>query len=99
LNHRELATYAHRVNSLAQEADIAALLHSSEGWFSAVYLNLCFLAEQGTLPDKQSDIYEMFFNALIDPLPPQRQEFLAVMGLADEFSAEMARFITRRPRD
>ena len=80
-----------------QEADIAALLHSSEGWFSAVYLNLCFWAEQGTLPDKQSDIYEMFFNALIDPLPPQRQEFLAVMGLADEFSAEMARFITEDP--
>lgn len=97
LNHRELATYAHRCGIPLQEADIAALLHSSEGWFSAVYLNLCFLAEQGTLPDKQSDIYEMFFNALIDPLPPQRQEFLAVMGLADEFSAEMARFITEDP--
>ena len=97
LNHRELATYAHRCGIPLQEADIAALLHSSEGWFSAVYLNLCFLAEQGTLPDKQSDIYEMFFNALIDPLPPQRQEFLAVMGLADEFSAEMARFITEYP--
>ncbi len=97
LNHRELATYAHRCGIPLQEADIAALLHSSEGWFSAVYLNLCFLAEQGTLPDKQSDIYEMFFNALIDPLSPQRQEFLAVMGLADEFSAEMARFITEDP--
>ena len=34
---------------------------------------------------------------MIDPLPPGRQEFLAVMGLADEFTAEMARFVTENP--
>ena len=34
---------------------------------------------------------------MIDPLPPDRQEFLAVMGLADEFTAEMARFVTENP--
>lgn len=94
LNHRELAAYAHRCGAPLGEAEIAALFHSSEGWFSAVYLNLCFLAEQGTLPDQRSDIYEMFSNALIDPLSPQRKEFLVVMGLADEFTAEMAQFIT-----
>ena len=33
-------------------------------------------------------------NILIDPLPDKHREFLAVMGLADEFTTEMARFIT-----
>ena len=36
----------------------------------------------------------MFTAAMIDPLTPERQEFLAVMGLADEFSADMAKFVT-----
>ena len=31
---------------------------------------------------------------MIDPLPEKQREFLAVMGLADEFSAEMAQCIT-----
>lgn len=31
---------------------------------------------------------------MIDPLPPERQEFLAVMGLADELTEDMARFVT-----
>ncbi len=46
------------------------------------------------LPDHTSDIYSMFTAAMIAPLPPKQREFLAVMGLADEFTAEMARFIT-----
>lgn len=36
----------------------------------------------------------MFTAAMIEPLPQRQQEFLAVMGLADEFTAEMARFVT-----
>ena len=35
--------------------------------------------------------------AMIDPLPAAQQEFLAVMGLADEFTAEMARYVTDDP--
>ena len=36
----------------------------------------------------------MFSAAMIDPLPARQQEFLAVMGLADEFTVEMAQAIT-----
>ena len=36
----------------------------------------------------------MFTAAMIAPLPAKQREFLTVMGLADEFTAEMARFIT-----
>ena len=95
LNHTELAVYAHRCGSELSDEQISRLLYSSEGWFSAVYLNLRALAEHGELPDKSSDIYMMFSSAMIDPLPEAQREFLAVMGLADEFTPEMARFVTQ----
>ena len=76
------------------EQQLENLFRSSEGWFSAIYLNLRALSERGSLPNGSSDIFEMFTAAMIDPLPPERQEFLAVMGLADELTEEMARFVT-----
>ena len=94
LNHTELSIYAHRCGTELSDQEIETLLYSSEGWFSAVYLNLRTLAERGTLPDRASDIYTMFSATMIDPLPPRQREFLAVMGLADEFTAEMAQSIT-----
>lgn len=94
LNHTELAVYAHRCGTELSDEQIDSLLYSSEGWFSAVYLNLRTLSERGALPDRDSDIYSMFIAAMIDPLPERQRELLAVMGLADEFTAEMARFVT-----
>ena len=97
LNHTELSVYAHRCGADLSDAQIDALLYSSEGWFSAVYLNLRTLSERGALPDRDSDIYAMFTAAMLDPLSERQREFLAVMGLADEFTEEMARFITESP--
>ena len=94
LNHTELAVYAHRCGTELSDAQVESLLYSSEGWFSAVYLNLRTLSERGVLPSRHSDIYATFTAAMIDPLPEKQREFLAVMGLADEFSAEMAQRIT-----
>ena len=94
LNHTELAVYARRCGTELSDAQIDELLYSSEGWFSAIYLNLRTLSEQGALPARTSDIYAMFTAALIEPLPPEQREFLAVMGLVDEFTVEMAEFIT-----
>ncbi|MGN1019718.1 MAG: LuxR C-terminal-related transcriptional regulator [Aristaeellaceae bacterium] len=94
LNSAELATYAHRCGAGLSDAQLKALLYASEGWFSAVYLSLRTFSERGALPDRSSDIYATFTAAMIDPLPEQQQEFLAVMGLADEFTVEMARFVT-----
>ena len=94
LQPEELAIYAHRCGTDLTGGQVQALAQSSEGWFSAIYLNLCALYERGSLPDGESDIYEMFTAAMIAPLSPARQEFLAVMGLADEFTQEMARFVT-----
>lgn len=94
LNHTELAIYAHRCGTELSEAQVESLLYSSEGWFSAVYLNLRTLSERGVLPNRNSDIYATFTAAMIDPLAKKQREFLAVMGLADEFTIEMAQRIT-----
>ena len=97
LNHTELAIYAHRCGTELSDAQVESLLYSSEGWFSAVYLNLRTLSERGVLPSRHSDIYATFTAAMIDPLPEKQREFLAVMGLADEFTVEMAQCITGDP--
>ena len=94
LNHTELAIYAHRCGTDLSDAQVEALLYSSEGWFSAVYLNLRTFSEHGVLPSRQSDIYTTFSEAMIDPLSEKQQAFLAVMGLTDEFTVEMARYVT-----
>lgn len=49
---------------------------------------------EGTIPGRGSDIYSVFTTAMIDSLPTNMQKFLMIMGLADEFSVEMAEFIT-----
>ena len=98
LNYTELSVYAHKCGTDLNDQEIETLLHSSEGWFSAVYLNLCSYAKNGELADSHSDIYEMFSAAMMDPLPEEQREFLIVMGLADEFTADMALAITKNPR-
>ena len=94
LNHTELSVYAHRCGTELSDAQIDEILYSSEGWFSAVYLNLRTFSEHGVLPSRHSDIYSTFTAAMIDLLPEKRREFLVVMGLADEFTVEMACFVT-----
>ncbi len=93
LNHTELAVYISRCGTELSDEQIETLLYSSEGWFSAVYLNLRMYSEHGVLADRSSDISSIFTAAMIDPLPEKQREFLAVMGLADEFTVEMAQDI------
>ena len=97
LNHTELAHYAHRCGMDLTEAQVESLLRSCEGWFSAIYLNLHSLAERGILLGEDADIYSMFTAAMLEDLPLQKQEFLAMMGLADEFTVEMAQVVTGMP--
>ena len=93
LNYTELSVYARRIGAKLSDEQARELLSSSEGWFSAVYLNLRSVADRGELLSSGSDIYEMFSAALIEPLGEAEQEFLALMSLADEFTADMAGFI------
>ena len=92
----ELAAYVHRCGAALDQEQLADLQQATEGWMAAVYLRLRALTEQGADPG-ETDIYEMFTAAMLRPLPPRRQRFLAVMGQADEFTGDMARYITGQP--
>ena len=96
LNSGELSAYIRRCGTNMTDSQLEHLLKSSEGWFAAVYLNLCSFSKSGELPGKTSDIYQMFSASMLNPLPEDRKEFLSAMGLADEFTEEMAEFITKR---
>ena len=96
LNSGELSAYIRRCGTSMTDSQLEHLLKSSEGWFAAVYLNLCSFSKSGELPGKTSDIYQMFSASMLNPLPEDRKEFLSAMGLADEFTEEMAEFITKR---
>ena len=97
LNREELLAYTHRCGVEITAAQAESLLRSCEGWFSAVYLNLHALAERGSLLQPGSDIYAMFTAAMLESLPEKTRGFLAVMGLADEFTVEMAQAVTALP--
>ena len=94
LNQEEVSAYSRRCGVALPPADLAHLAQTSEGWFSAVYLNLKAYQAHGTLLTSGHDIYEMLNEAMLDPLPQERVDFLARMSLADEFTAEQAAFVT-----
>lgn len=96
LDKAGLDAYIRRCGGELSDEVVQKLLYATEGWFSAVYLSLQTLEDRGTLPDPSSDIYSLFTAAMIGPLPPMQQEFLTVLGLAGEFTIEMARFVTGR---
>lgn len=96
LDKAGLDAYIRRCGGELSDKVVQKLLYATEGWFSAVYLSLQTLEDRGTLPDPSSDIYSLFTAAMIGPLPPMQQEFLTVLGLAGEFTIEMARFVTGR---
>ncbi len=58
-----------------------ALLRSSEGWFSAIYLSLCSFAERGVLSDENSDIYQMFYLRADRSACRRRAGIFAMMSL------------------
>lgn len=94
LNLTELSVYARRCGVSIGEKELAELEKLSEGWFSAVYLNLKFYSETGRLLSESDDIYEVINGSLIIPLDKRTQAFLEVMCLANEFTVEQARTMT-----
>ena len=96
LNQAELSVYTHKCGTKFSGKQLETLLHSSGGWFSAVYLNICFFAKRGELPDNNADVYEVFSSSMLKHLSAESQELLYAMGLEDEFTEKTAKFITER---
>ena len=94
MNPTELSIYSRRCGVAINSQQIAELDKISEGWFSAVYLNLKSFSQYGTFLTGSHDIYEMLNDSLLIPLQKNEREFLIGISLADEFTLEQARFIT-----
>lgn len=94
MNHTEIAIYTGKCGLKLNKADIEKLSKLSEGWFSAVYLNIRSFIACGELLEGNDDIYDSISAALIDAAPAEEKMFIFDMGLADEFSVDMAAFIT-----
>lgn len=97
LNPTELYAYSRRCGVYINDQQIAELDKLSEGWFSAVYLNLKSFSQYGIFLTGSQDIYEMLNDSLLVPLQKNERDFLIKISLADEFTIEQAQFITRLP--
>lgn len=97
MNPTELSVYSRRCGVSVSNQQIAELYKISEGWFSAVYLNLKSFSQYGTFLTGSHDIYEMLNDSLLVPLQNNERDYLIKISLADEFTLEQARFITRLP--
>lgn len=97
MNPTELSVYSRRCGVSVNNQQIAELDKLSEGWFSAVYLNLKSFSQYGTFLTGSHDIYEMLNDSLLVPLTKNERDFLIRISLADEFTLEQAGFITRLP--
>lgn len=95
MNPTELSVYSRRCGVSVNDQQIAQLDKLSEGWFSAVYLNLKSFSEYGIFLTSSHDIYEMLNDSLLVPLQKNERDFLLKISLADEFTLEQADFITR----
>lgn len=93
----ELAAYAHRFGAALDREQLAELQQATEGWMGRRVSAFAGSGGPGDRPAETADIYDMFTAAMLPALPPRRQKFLAVMGLADEFTGEIAQFITKEP--
>lgn len=95
MNSAEIFAYSRRCGVSIGSQQVAILDKLSEGWFSAVYLNLKSFSQYGTFLTGSHDIYEMLNDSLLAPLAKNERDFLIRISLADEFTLEQAQFITK----
>lgn len=93
LRRKELATYAGRCGIAASSKELDTLALQSEGWISMVYLNFKAYAQNGRWLSGSSDIFTLIQQVLVLPLPERQREFLILVGMTDEFTAELAAYL------
>ena len=93
LSRQGVAEYALRGGQHISQLDSDMLSKSTEGWFSMVYLHLRAFAQTGRWPENTSNIYPLIDEVLFAPLPPRQRDFLVLLGVPDDFTAEQARYL------
>ena len=94
LNLTELSIYSRRCGVFMDKQQLIAIEKLSEGWFSAIYLNLKAFLDNGILLTESNDIFEMMNETLLFSLRQEERNFLFLMSFADEFTIEQASYIT-----
>lgn len=97
LSQQELAVYARRCGLEPSAEEINVLATLSEGWISMVYLNFKAYAQNGCWLSSSADIFTLIDQVLLEPLPERQREFLILIGIADEFTADQATYLWQHP--
>ncbi len=97
LSRKDLANYAVRCGIEASSEELDTLALQSEGWISMVYLNFKAYAQNGRWLSGSSDIFSLIHQVLVLPLPERQREFLILVGMTDEFTAELAAYLWQCP--
>ena len=93
LSESGVREYTRRSGQRLSEKDIGELAHSTEGWFSMVYLKLRAYVQNGKWPENTANIYPLIDEVLFQPLPERQREFLVRLGVPDDFTAAQAEFL------
>ena len=96
LNFTEIFSYCRKCGLSLSEAETEQLCRITEGWFSGLYLCLRSYRETGSFPTQAGSIYDIMDDVLLAPLPEEDRRFLLSLCLADEFTPEMAAFLSGR---
>lgn len=97
LSQQELAVYAKRCGLEPSAEEINVLATLTEGWISMVYLNFKAYAQNGCWLSSSADIFTLIDQVLLNPLPERQREFLILIGMADEFTADQAAYLWQHP--
>ncbi len=94
LNFTEMVAYCKGCGVTLTEDIKEQLFEISEGWFSGLYLCLRGYLESGFIPTQTGSIYDMMDEVLLEPISEKDRMFLLSLCLADEFTEEMAGFLS-----
>lgn len=97
LSQQELAVYAKRCGLEPSAEEINVLATLTEGWISMIYLNFKAYAQKGCWLSSSADIFTLIDQVLLNPLPERQREFLVLIGMADEFTADQAAYLWQHP--
>lgn len=97
LNQEEIYGYAVHCGLSLSPEDAKQLADFSGGWISLVYLAFCNFVKTGTWEFGMADIDCLIKEVMLDPLPSDIREFLAVCSVAPEFTEKQAEYLWGSP--
>lgn len=89
LNSKEIVEYFRRCGVVIRDSDAERLHVLTEGWISAIYLLMLNFVATGSYSDI-TNIYNLMEKAVYNPLSEEIKDFLVMMCIFDDFSAEQA---------